>query len=121
MFVSALKSSLGPTSYSPQLQRVVRDVCEPEKRNAHSDLGGLFDSKCQLMCTEVQIQFAAQMLRTSYNTSEAISINLRLQLRGPRGEDTFTNMAFFGFVFISDVELCTFRFVNTQGLDLQLM
>lgn len=60
------------------------------------------------MHTDILKQFAAKVFHSSDDTSKAISINLRLRLRSPQGENMFTNMAFFGCVFLSDVELYMF-------------
>lgn len=48
-----------------------------------------------------------------------ISINLKLPVRGPQGANIFTNMSFFGFFLMSEVELCMFHFINIHGFDFQ--
>lgn len=52
---------------------------------------------------------------------KAISINLKLPVRGPLGVNIFTNMSFFGFILMSEVEEYMFHFINIHGFDVELI
>ena len=52
---------------------------------------------------------------------KAVSINQKLQVRGPQGENIFTNMSFYGVIYTSVVGLYTFHFINIHGFDFQLI
>ena len=52
---------------------------------------------------------------------KAISINLKMAVRNLQEVNMFTNMPYYGSIFMSEVELYIFHFINMDGFDFQLI